>query len=41
MFPHRDREVVMRYQAAVRVEAKITSVRVPVGSGPEIRSFDA
>lgn len=39
--PRTEHEAVMRYQAAVRGKAKISSVLVPVGSGLEISRFDA
>ncbi len=39
--PASEREAVMRYQAAIRSKAKITSILVPVGSGLEISRFDA
>jgi hypothetical protein len=39
--PESAREAVLRYRAAVRGKAKMTSILVPVGSGLEISRYDA
>jgi predicted O-methyltransferase YrrM len=39
--PASEREAVLRYRAAVRAKAKVTSILVPVGSGLEISRYDA
>ena len=39
--PAIEHEAVMKYQAAIRAKAKMTSVLVPVGSGLEISRYDA